>query len=641
MSSDGTRDAPVIVLRVVIRSPDVETFVAKYSRFVKDDRIFIFTKSSQPVGTRVRFTLQLADAGTALLVGQGVVTRVRQETGDPGRPPGMEVKFAPLGEESARMVARMLAHRAEELEAALPPAPVLPGAAPVEMPAQRAAATEPNEASPVVTETRADPGSEEASTLVRDRIEKRSSPTGGAISAEPTPLPAPLPLPPILTPPFGSQPNTLHPTANASGATPLPPPAPAGMAAPALPVLHYTAPSLPALAEEATRDSERGAVDEKRARLSASGRVVVEPAPSLPVLDGTSPAMEAIVRDERPASTDEMETTDRVAPLAPRTRRASVEDEHVVDQPPRVGESWVGPLPAPPGAPPPPPTAGTVPANPFSDISDGAIEYFIEWSVEQSRQAPDKGRLAKAKFGNVSMRPPRAERGPRPAWVLMAAGVVVGLAFGAPLGALGMWRYRAAVSSALGLNAPGAAEGAVAKAPAPTAATTAAATTAAATTTTATTPATTPATAATATTTAATTTTASAAASPTAPPARDEPSDSAARNLSGRPRPAATAAATTTPAAAGPVASDDDERAKARARGKLAVLRVLSTPEGGEVTVKGTSAATAQRYGTTPVDIELAPGHRYDVVVTVAGFPPWKRRINLTAPSTEVVAKFK
>ena len=62
---------PVIVLRVVIRSPDLETFVNKYSRFIKDDRIFIFTKSSQPPGTRVRFTLELAD-GQPLMTGDVV-----------------------------------------------------------------------------------------------------------------------------------------------------------------------------------------------------------------------------------------------------------------------------------------------------------------------------------------------------------------------------------------------------------------------------------------------------------------------------------------------------------------------------------------------------------------------------------------
>src|SRR5262249_60498002 len=98
---------PVIVLRVVIRSPDLETFVSKYSRFIKDDRIFIFTKSSQPAGTRVRFTLELSD-GQPLINGEGTVTRIRPDTGDPAKPPGMELKFAPLDLPSRELVARML-----------------------------------------------------------------------------------------------------------------------------------------------------------------------------------------------------------------------------------------------------------------------------------------------------------------------------------------------------------------------------------------------------------------------------------------------------------------------------------------------------------------------------------------------------
>src|SRR5258705_8740238 len=88
-------DSPLIVLRVVIRSPDLPTFVSKYSRFIKDDRIFIFTKSSQPPGTRVRFTLELSD-GQPLINGEGTVTRIRPDAGDPTKPPGMELKFVPL-----------------------------------------------------------------------------------------------------------------------------------------------------------------------------------------------------------------------------------------------------------------------------------------------------------------------------------------------------------------------------------------------------------------------------------------------------------------------------------------------------------------------------------------------------------------
>src|SRR5262245_57475928 len=110
MKSDDPALQPVIVLRVVIRSPDLQTFVTKYSRFVKDDRIFIFTKTQQPVGTRVRFTLELAD-GHPLIQGEGTVTRIRADVGDSAKPPGMELKYQPLDDNSRSMVARMLRAR--------------------------------------------------------------------------------------------------------------------------------------------------------------------------------------------------------------------------------------------------------------------------------------------------------------------------------------------------------------------------------------------------------------------------------------------------------------------------------------------------------------------------------------------------
>src|SRR3954465_14470048 len=109
-TTDDAAQQPVIVLRVVIRSPDIDTFIAKYSRFLKDDRIFIFTKSSQPPGTRVRFTLELAD-GQPLIHGEGTVTRIRAETAAAPRPRGRELSFQPLDEPSRALVARMTATR--------------------------------------------------------------------------------------------------------------------------------------------------------------------------------------------------------------------------------------------------------------------------------------------------------------------------------------------------------------------------------------------------------------------------------------------------------------------------------------------------------------------------------------------------
>jgi hypothetical protein len=69
--------------------------------------------------------------------------------------------------------------------------------------------------------------------------------------------------------------------------------------------------------------------------------------------------------------------------------------------------------------------------------------------------------------------------------------------------------------------------------------------------------------------------------------------------------------------------------------GKTATLRIRSLPPGAEVNVKG------EPHGVTPVDVELPPNHRYDVVVSVPGKPAWKKRINLKPPLTEVTASWK
>src|SRR5579871_5899792 len=104
---DATPAPTQVSLRVVIRAPDLETFIQRYSRFIKDDRIFIFTKSAQAPGTRVRFTLEFADGGV-LIAGEGTVTRTRPDVGDASKPPGMELRFVASDEASRQMVEALL-----------------------------------------------------------------------------------------------------------------------------------------------------------------------------------------------------------------------------------------------------------------------------------------------------------------------------------------------------------------------------------------------------------------------------------------------------------------------------------------------------------------------------------------------------
>lgn len=100
----------VFSLRVVVRSANVDDFIKKYSRFVKDDRIFIFTKTPKDPGTPIRFALELS-GGIPLLLGEGTVTRVRKDVSDPKHQPGMEIKFTPLDHASAQLIEKMIASR--------------------------------------------------------------------------------------------------------------------------------------------------------------------------------------------------------------------------------------------------------------------------------------------------------------------------------------------------------------------------------------------------------------------------------------------------------------------------------------------------------------------------------------------------
>src|SRR5262249_49087601 len=79
---------------------------------------------------------------------------------------------------------------------------------------------------------------------------------------------------------------------------------------------------------------------------------------------------------------------------------------------------------------------GAVPANPFSEVSDTAIEYFVEWSVEQST-AP-KPKVAEASYANVPMATPRAEKR-RSARGRLVAGMAIGMFLGLPLGGAIVW----------------------------------------------------------------------------------------------------------------------------------------------------------------------------------------------------------
>jgi uncharacterized protein (TIGR02266 family) len=321
---------PVITLRVTVRAPDLESFIDRYSKHIDGDRIFIFTKNPQAVGTRVRFTLQL-ESGEQLIHGKGTVTRVQNE-GNARRPPGMELVFVPLDDRSQTLVDFMLASRVAD-----------------------------------------------APPIVR------------AVAG--VPKPPPLPLPPL----------------------PLPPPPQPPTAPPAL-TLAPAPPATEAATDAATSDST--ARDTTTSNTSTSDASTSD----APTSDPTTPDS-TTSEAQRPSS-----IATRLAELASTTVKADVTPGPA----PAFAEKWREPLP--PGE----PAASAdqnVPANPFSEVSDGAIEYFVEWSLEQSIGARAE---PTASFSDVAMALPRHEVAPHVAtlsqrrlWAIgggcFAAGLTLGL----------------------------------------------------------------------------------------------------------------------------------------------------------------------------------------------------------------------
>ncbi len=396
MSADDSHPQPVIVLRVVIRSPDLDTFVAKYSRFIKDDRIFIFTKSSQPAGTQVRFTLELSD-GKPLIHGEGTVTRVRPETADVSKPPGMELKFVPLDQHSRDLVDRMLKARDGTGQFR----------------------EEPTDAQTQVRST----------TSPAREFEERpptlpTLPQTGAFSAL------------AMGPALGLLPRTdpEMPRQDESGAVTLAQPQPTSTPArPPLPSSAFEAPgTIPSGGFTQPVATGAGTTEPLSAGGDRHSGSYSSPTPlPAPIPAGSEESFVGPSDGSRPNRTElgaRVPTPPRAQPIADEPRAFAAHGPA-----PPFAESFRTPL---PGQPPAATPTGTVPANPFSDVSDGAIEYFVEWSLEQSRDAKPKG--AKASFSNVKMVTPQAERS-RTRREPFLWGLLFGLLFGVPLGAGGIW----------------------------------------------------------------------------------------------------------------------------------------------------------------------------------------------------------
>jgi hypothetical protein len=326
--------------------PSVEAFCARYWRFVHGDRIFIFSSSPRAVGTAIRFAISLSD-GKEVLRGHGTVLRARAGTDDPGRPPGMDVRFEIDDQPSREVVARLEQVRKSQR---------LPKPAPG--PADQAAAAKPSPARPHA---------------------------------------APPPLPP-LTPPA-----TVAVPASAT----------APQSDPAAP------PEVPAASSPAT-----GAAT---------------PADAAP-----AEAMQALPDDALEEIRDE--DTNQFPLLPPGQSIRSTEKWRSV--PTQRAIEAVAPA--------------AVPANPFAQVGDDAIEMFVDWAIDQSSGAdatvPTDAETAWASAPPAPPAPP-APSAPAAATRAMGLARLAGvLALGVGLGVLGMLLLRGRPGASTGdtTTAPGA-----------------------------------------------------------------------------------------------------------------------------------------------------------------------------------------
>lgn len=115
----ATNDASPSLVRIYLRYPDVDTFVARFAPNVTRGGIFLSSRKPRPVGEVVRFEVSLAQ-GPPLLWGTGQVTWVREfNPAEPHRAHGMGVQFTFVDPECRPLLDRLL-----EKKTAARPTPV-------------------------------------------------------------------------------------------------------------------------------------------------------------------------------------------------------------------------------------------------------------------------------------------------------------------------------------------------------------------------------------------------------------------------------------------------------------------------------------------------------------------------------------
>jgi len=109
------------VVRIRLRYPDLDTFVARFAPNVTRGGIFLASRDPRPVGEVLRFEVSIRNGGGPLLTGEGRVTWVKPYIPEePHKPYGMGVQFIYVDPEVRPLLDRLLQKREGAAKAAAP-----------------------------------------------------------------------------------------------------------------------------------------------------------------------------------------------------------------------------------------------------------------------------------------------------------------------------------------------------------------------------------------------------------------------------------------------------------------------------------------------------------------------------------------
>jgi molecular chaperone DnaK len=104
----ATNDPAPVLVRLNLRYPDLDAFVARFAPNVTRGGVFLASRKPRPVGEVIRFEIALAQ-GSPVLWGSGRVTWVREfNPAEPHRAHGMGVQFTFLDPECRPLLDRLL-----------------------------------------------------------------------------------------------------------------------------------------------------------------------------------------------------------------------------------------------------------------------------------------------------------------------------------------------------------------------------------------------------------------------------------------------------------------------------------------------------------------------------------------------------